>query len=165
MQHRAERKALFCDTCRNIAVEIPKSVDGANARRSVIKIHTRRYDRRGRLRSLSVPRFLYLRESAPSWAVDASCVRGWGDRAGRDSPSTTSSPGFPSRSRGCCWESLCSFRRLPYHPSGHSVNVDGTRRSLRNVPDGRGEPRSSYGMVFTARASARYILLRRRSRT
>lgn len=59
---------------------------------------------------------VYLRESALFWAVDASCARGWGDRVGRGSPSTTSSPGSPSRSRGCCWESLYSFCRLPYHP-------------------------------------------------
>lgn len=62
---------------------------------------------------------VYLRESALFWAVDASCAHERGGRAGRGSPSTTSSPGSPSRSRGCCWESLYSFCRLPYHPGLH----------------------------------------------
>lgn len=86
---------------------------------------------------------VYLRESEPFWAVDASCAREEGGREGRGSPSTMSSPGSPLGSRGCCWESLCSFCRLPYHRDPYTININ-----VRD-PDGNDE-QSSSDMMFTA---------------
>lgn len=88
---------------------------------------------------------VYLRESAPFWAVDASCARERGGREGRGSPSTMSSPGSPSGSRGCCWESLYSFCRLPYHRDPYAINVN----IFACDPDGNDE-QSSSRMMFTA---------------
>lgn len=87
---------------------------------------------------------LYLRESAPFWAVDASCAHEREGREGRGSPSTMSSPESPSGSRGCCWESLYSFCRLPYHRGPYTISVN-----IRACdPDGNDE-QSSSGMMFT----------------
>jgi len=90
---------------------------------------------------------VYLRENALFWLIDASYAREREDRVGRDSLSTTSSPKSLSRSQGCCWESLYSFCRFPYHLGLHHQC---RRTCLRSVQcPGRKREQSSSGMTVS----------------